>query len=165
MTTPTPSPTPSIQVVDQHTIAKLSPRAIGQMTYRIGVDDAGGVYLAVAANQGSGCFSPEWIALNRIRAVVAPYAASGAPLATPVLRDAYVKRSINNAGFLAAVLRHTGLLEIADPPHLHRVAPDWDTWEATQRQRYQPQETPETPEASEAVEETPPQPPQARRRR
>lgn len=163
MKPPTPSPTAAIQVIDQHTITKLSPRAIGQMTYQIGVDEAGGVYLAVVANQGSGCFSSEWIALPRIREVVAPYAAAGAAFATPVLREAYVNRSINNAGFLAAVLRHAGLLACADPAHLHRVAGDWDTWEETQRQRYSLQEIPETTEA-EARTETPPQKPHTRKR-
>ncbi|MBK1720076.1 hypothetical protein [Thiocystis violacea] len=134
-TTPVTSPEP-ITPIDQHTIPKLSPRAIGAMTYQIGVGESGTVYLAVTANEGGGYFSREWVPLPRLLEQVGIYLEMREPFPTPVLRTAYVNRSINNAGFLAAILRHVGLLQPGEPPHWHVVGEDWTLWQATQQQRY-----------------------------
>jgi hypothetical protein len=125
-----------ITPIEQHTIPKLSPRAIGAMTYQIGVGESGTVYLAVTANEGGGYFSREWIPLPRLLEQVGAYLAAGEPFPTPALRTAYVNRSINNAGFLAAMLRHIGLLRPGEPPHWHVVGEDWTLWQATQQARY-----------------------------
>ncbi|MFD2112119.1 hypothetical protein [Thiorhodococcus fuscus] len=136
MTTPdTHAPEP-ITAIEAHTIPKLSERAIGQMTYRIGIGASGTVYLAVAANQGGGYFSPEWVSITRLQEILAPYQSSGDSFPTPVLRAAYVNRSANNGGFLAAILRHTGLLTPGDPPHLHVALSDWSAWETRQRDQF-----------------------------
>ena len=133
--TPLPPPEP-ITPIDQHTIAKLSARAIGRMTYQIGVGESGTVYLAVTANEGSGYFSREWVAIPQLLEQIRAHLDAEEPFPTPLLRVAYVNRSINNAGFLAAMLRHLGLLKPADPPHWHVVGDDWIAWQATQQQRY-----------------------------
>ncbi|MBK1719167.1 hypothetical protein [Thiocystis violacea] len=130
-TSPAPEP---ITPIAQHSIPKLSERAIGQMTYQIGVGDSGTVYLAVTANEGGGYFSAEWVALPRLQERLAAYRDSGQSFPTPVLRAAYSNRSINNGGFLAAILRHLGLLKPGDPAHQHVLAEGWSDWEATQRQ-------------------------------
>lgn len=136
MTTTALTPPEPITPIAQHTIPKLSPRAIGAMTYQIGVGESGTVYLAVTANEGGGYFSREWIAIPHLLAQVGTSLAAGEPFPTPALRTAYVNRSINNAGFLAAILRHIGLLQPGDPPHWHVVGEDWTVWQATQQQRY-----------------------------
>lgn len=132
---PVTAPEP-ITPIDQHTIPKLSARAIGRMTYQIGVGDSGTVYLAVTANEGGGYFSREWIPVPRLWEQVGTYLEAGEPFPTPLLRTAYVNRSINNAGFLAAMLRHVGLLKPGDPPHWHVVGEDWIAWQSTQQDRY-----------------------------
>ncbi|NVZ10753.1 hypothetical protein HW932_15925 [Allochromatium humboldtianum] len=134
-TSPVTAPEP-ITPIDQHTISKLSARAIGRMTYQIGVGESGTVYLAVTANEGSGYFSREWVAIPTLLEQLRGSLEAEEPFPTPVLRAAYVNRSINNAGFLAAMLRHLGLLKAGDPPHWHVVGEDWMAWLATQQQRY-----------------------------
>jgi len=145
-TTALPPPDP-ITPIDQHTIPKLSGRAIGRMTYQIGVGESGTVYLAVTANEGGGYFSREWVAIPRLLEVVGTYLDAGEPFATPVLRDAYANRSINNGGFLAAILRHVGLLKPGDPPHLHVGGEDWVAWQEQQQRRYEAGERVEVPAA------------------
>lgn len=124
-----------ITLIAQHTIAKLSERAVGRMTYQIAVGASGTVYVSVNANEGGGCFSQEWIAMPHLRSVLAPHLDSGKSFPTSVLRAAFVSRSTNNAGFLAALLRHAGLLQAGIPPHAHVASASWDDWEAEQRRR------------------------------
>jgi hypothetical protein len=124
-----------ITVLRQHTISKLSERAQGTITYRIGLGESGTVHVAITANQGGGYFSPEWVSLPRIRECLAGHLDSEAVFPTKVLRGAYRNRSVNNGGFLAALLRHEQLLLPGEQSHLHRCAPDWNRWEEAQRQR------------------------------
>ncbi|EGV27824.1 hypothetical protein ThidrDRAFT_4362 [Thiorhodococcus drewsii AZ1] len=131
-TSPTEREQETITPIRQATIAKLSERAIGRMTYQIGVGESKTVYLAVTANDGGGYFSREWIALPRIRAVLADIWDADTPFTTSLLRAVYHNKSANNGGFLAAMLRHEGLLTAADPPHLHRITSDWEAWECEQ---------------------------------
>ena len=132
--TPLATPLESLTPIREHSIPKLGERAIGHLVYQVAVGESGAVYLAVTGNGGSGYFSREWVALSRIRAVLKPYQESGQTFPTPILRPAYVNRSNNNGGFLAAILRHEGLLTAApDQPHLHCTAGDWAAWEAEQQ--------------------------------
>jgi redox-regulated HSP33 family molecular chaperone len=141
--------TEAITSLCQHTIPKLSERATGTLTYRVGVSESGTVYVAITANQGGGYFSPEWVSLSRIRECLAGYLDTDEVFPTKVLRGAYRNRSVNNGGFLAALLRHEHLLIAGDQPHLHRCAPDWDRWEEAQRQH---------PAEGERLEEAAPAP-------
>lgn len=123
----------AVSPVRAHTISKLGGTAGGRITYAVGVDPAGTVHLAVTANEGGGYFSPEWVPLPRVRACLAANSGAGEAFPTRVLRGAYRNRSVNNGGFLAAVLRHEGLLRAGALPHLHRCEDGWDAWEAAQR--------------------------------
>jgi hypothetical protein len=149
----TATPTEAIAPVRSNTIRKLSERSSGRITYRIGIGEAGAVYLAVTDNEGGGYFSPEWVPLARVRACLADHLDSGEAFATPMLRGAYRNRSVNNGGFLAAILRHEGLLGPAERPQLHRCTGDWEVWERDQRRRTTAVET-ET--GTEAEVSTPP---------
>lgn len=141
-----------ITPVERHTIAKLGEHAVGRLTYQVGVGASGTVYVALQANEGRGYFSPEWVALAHVQALLAPYQASGDAFTTPVLCAAYTGRSNNNAGFLAALLRHAGLLAPGEPPHCHRVSGDWEAWAQCQRQRLEAGKTLEAaPPADPAV--------------
>ena len=135
-TSPLATPLESLTPIREHSIPKLGERAIGHLVYQVAVGESGAVYLAVTGNGGSGYFSREWVALSRIREVLKPYLESGQTFATPILRPAYVNRSNNNGGFLAAILRHEGLLTASpEQPHLHCAAGDWSAWEAEQQQQ------------------------------
>jgi hypothetical protein len=110
---------------------------------RVGLDADGVLYLAVAANEGGAYFSQEWVSLPAVRAVLAAYLDSGDPFATRALKGAYRSRSVNNAGFLAAILRHEGLTRAGVQPHLHLCQDGWDAWEARERARPGGTETPD----------------------
>jgi hypothetical protein len=129
------TPTEAIAPVRSNTIRKLSERSSGRIAYRVGLGESGAVYLAVTDNEGGGYYSPEWVPLSRVRACLADYLDSGEAFATPLLRAAYRNRSVNNGGFLAAILRHEGLLGPAEKPQLHRCTGDWEVWERDQRRR------------------------------
>jgi hypothetical protein len=116
------APPEAIATVAQHTVAKLSERATGRLAYQIGVGASGVVYLSVTDNEGGGYFSKEPVPLHKIQTVLANPLATGEPFATSLLRRAFVSRSNNNGCFLAAVLRHEGLLKPADTPNQHVCA-------------------------------------------
>ena len=156
-TAPTESQAEAIETITplrQQTIPKLSERAIGRMTYQVGIGDSQTVYLAVTGNEGGGYFSREWVALPRIRSTLADQFEAGEPFSTPVLRGAYTNRSVNNGGFLAAMLRHEGLLKAAEPPHLHLGTDGWEAWEREQQQRFAEGERVDLPSPDDTI--TPP---------
>lgn len=103
------------------------------MTYEVGLGESGTVHLCVAANEGGGYFSSEWVSLPRILEVLADFLSSGGSFPTHALLPAFNNRSVNNAGFLAAILRHEGLLKAGDKPHSHACCGDWEAWQAAQR--------------------------------
>ena len=147
----TPTPPETITPTRTNTIPKLSERATGRITYQVGLGESGALYLAVKANEGGGYFSPEWVALARVRACLADYLGTGEAFATPLLRGAYVNRSVNNGGFLAAILRHEGLIGPAEKPHLHRCTGDWDAWEGEPEGRGRPRWRPDRAVEPEAA--------------
>lgn len=114
-------------------IPKRSERAIGFLTYAVGVDDTGVVYLSICENEGGGYFSSEWVSLPHLRECLADSMAEGSSVTASLLRRAYVSRSVNNGGFLAAILLHEGLLTVSDSPYRYRCTSDWEAWEASQR--------------------------------
>jgi hypothetical protein len=55
---------------------------------------------------------------------------SGVPFVSKVLKDVFVSKSANNAGFLCAVLHALGLLTAAPAAkNQHVVTGDWPLWE------------------------------------
>jgi hypothetical protein len=92
-------------------------------------------FLALSANlDGSGCFSPEAVALDAIEAALPQDPAE--PFPARRFAPCFQGRSSNNPGFLAAVLRHLGLLRaVPDKPNLHVVAGDWAAWQADMLRR------------------------------
>ena len=122
----------SIVTVREATVSKLSPRAKGCLTYGVGLGASGMCYLAVTANAGGGYFSREWVSLASLRACLADFLDGAECFPTSLLQAVYANRSVNNACFLVAILRHEGLLIAGDPPNLHRCSGDWEGWEHAQ---------------------------------
>lgn len=136
----------------QHAIPKLSERAMGLMTYQVGLGTSGTVYVAIVGNENGGYFSREWLPVPRILDTIHSRLDTENPtFPTRLLRSAFVNRSNNNGGFLAALLRHEALLVPGELPHLHRCRDDWDTWIEQQRKDFEagvrlevPEEAPES---------------------
>ena len=109
---------------------KAGLHAKGQVSYRVLSDvDRQQLFLTLVGNEGGGWFSTEIVPLVRVEAALAESPDDGKPLPSSALRRAFVSRSVNNAGFLAAVLRAEGLFEPSiEAPSRHVRGEDWDTW-------------------------------------
>ena len=114
---------------------KTGQRATGEITYRVLCDPRKTLLsLTIVANEGGGYWSREIIPFEGIELCLADFS-DGKPLPAKALRDAFVGKSVNNAGFLAAILRAEGLLEAApDVAHQHRVTGSWEQWKSQQLQ-------------------------------
>ena len=128
------------------TAPKTSLNAQGGVTYAVLKDvDSTEAYFCLLTNDGGGYFSREAVpfsAIQRCLTGVNP----DRPVPAKVFRQAFVGRSVNNAGFLVHALRHEGLLQPApDATHQHVLADGWDDWKA--KQLAQPGEPFELPDA------------------
>ena len=101
----------------------------GSITYAVLKDaDSQGVYFTLLANDGSGQFSPEIVAFDKIQQCLAKVDAKK-PVPAKLFAAAFVGRSANNAGFLMAAMRQELLcLPTVDASHLHVVSGNWDEW-------------------------------------
>lgn len=89
-------------------------------------------YFCLLANEGGGYFSREAVPFSAIQRCLTNVNAER-PVPAKVFRQAFVGRSVNNAGFLVHALRHEGLLQPApDAAHQHVLADGWDDWKVKQ---------------------------------
>ena len=112
--------------------AKAGQRATGKISYRILTEEMqrDALFITIVGNEGGGWFSNEIVPLAKIEALLEKHD-SAKPLATKFFAPAFNSKSVNNAGFLAAVLRAEGLLQPAEPgSRLHLVSEEWDIWKA-----------------------------------
>jgi hypothetical protein len=125
-----------IQVVRRETVAPLSERATGRLTYEVGVGASGSVYLCVVDKPLFVSVSPEAVSIAALRSLLAGSLATGEPFATRLLARAYSQRAKQNSLVLASVLCHEGLLRrVGEAPTMHACIGDWDDWTFVQRDR------------------------------
>ncbi len=100
------------------------------LNYHVLADnDRRGLLIAVTRNEGGGYFSRERVHFRTIVTCLDKYK-SGMPFVSKVLKDVFVSKSANNAGFIAVVLHALGLLATApDAKTQHVVTGDWPAWE------------------------------------
>lgn len=112
------------------TAKKLGQRSAGILNYHVLADnDRRDLLIAVTRNEGGGYFSREPILFRTIETCVEKYK-SGVPFVSKALKDVFLSRSANNAGFMAAVLHALGLLAAApEAKTQHIVTGDWSAWE------------------------------------
>ena len=112
---------------------KAGARAMGFVHYRVLTDaDRQLLYLTLVGNDSSGCYSKEIVPFAHIERCLLDVDTSK-PITSKVFRSAFVSKSQNNAGFLAAVLRAEQLIgSTADANHQHCVLPGWDDWKRKQ---------------------------------
>lgn len=143
------------------TAPKTGMNAEGGITYAVLRDEtAGTLYLYLLANSSGGYFNREPVSLDAIRRCLDGLDAA-APIPAKTFRSAFKGKSVNNSGFLCAVLRHEGLLAPApDAAHQHVLAGgDWSAWTASMLS--QPAEPFEPPAKPGPPPETPAEPPEA----
>lgn len=108
---------------------KVGQRATGKIQYEILCDiKRESVFIRITGNEGGGYFSREKIDFDETIECVTGLD-SGRALPSKAFAAAFVGRSSNNAGFLAAVLRAEGLLDAAPGTDFqHVISGDWSAW-------------------------------------
>lgn len=118
---------PAYLAVKTATAQKLG-RNGGGITYKELTDpERQQLFLTIVGNDGGGYYSREVVAFDTVAACLPTDHAL--PLAAKVFAPAFVGKSSNNPGFMAAILRSEGLLAgIEGKPNLHQVVGDWAAW-------------------------------------
>ncbi len=80
-----------------------------QITYQIGCRDGNVPFLRVCENTGKGAFSKEWVATADVGSVIA---STEKVTAAGLSKALYPGKSTNSGGFLLAVLKDLGLIEV-----------------------------------------------------
>jgi hypothetical protein len=145
-TMPSPSSPPTYLSLKVGKAIKTGSRSQGHLHYRILTDTAQQqLFITLIGNDGDGCYSKEIVPFDKIKQCLHGIDTSQ-PIASKRFQSAFIGKSANNAGFLAAILRAEGLLvPAADAVHQHAVQPDWPAWKtallalAPQAEPYQPE--------------------------
>lgn len=119
--------TPYVRLRREHA-RKLGPRSVGGITYELLADpQRERLFIAIVGNDSSGCWSREVVPITDVEEAIA--SAGREPFPTRRLAAAFVGRSVNNAGFIAAALAHERLIQPAPGVQHHVVVVgDWAAW-------------------------------------
>lgn len=117
-------------LLDAGQAKKLGKQSAGLLTYHVLANHGrSDVLIAVTANDGGGFFSRERVNFRAIETCLEKYK-SGLPFVSKALKEAFISKSANNAGFMAAVLRSLGLLGPAlEASAQHVMVGDWPAWQ------------------------------------
>lgn len=112
------------------TAPKIGKQSEGVIGYKILSDmERTSLHIVITSNEGGGYFSREIVPFNKISACLKSRV-QDKPFPSKLFKDAFIGRSSNNAGFLAAILRVLGLLATApDAETQHIVGDDWTAWQ------------------------------------
>ena len=111
---------PTIRIVKSGTCPTLSGEA--RLTYQVGCRNESECAIRMVSNSGGGFFSKEWLPLPAVvKALRSEDARRG--VTSALFRPLFRGKSVNTAGFLLAVLRHEGVVTLAqDRVRLHVLA-------------------------------------------
>lgn len=128
-TTPAAAVPQSFWLLKDGTAPKLGARAEGSINYNVLADNERQLlFIAITGNKGGGYFSKEHVDISKIEACL-DTSTSAKPFPSKTLKEAFVGRSSNNAGFLVAVLRHEKLLAAASETESQHIrSGDWAAW-------------------------------------
>jgi len=102
----------SIRIIKRTTCPKITASANGQLTYDVSDES---YLLRITANPGGGFFSNEWVTLKSITDILKKH--PNTLLKAPVFKPLFESLGGNNHGFLAAALRHEGII-LADDKYV-----------------------------------------------
>jgi hypothetical protein len=88
------------------------PTSSGKFTlsYQMGRNDSGDIFIKVSGNDGGGFWSPEWVTYKSIEQAIAEWPIDQG-ITSMAFRKIFRGKSANTPGFLVAVLCAEGLLE------------------------------------------------------
>lgn len=126
----------SLQLLAEVQCPKLSASATGLLTYRVWRDaptldgtESPTLYVALSKNDGGGYFSLEQVPMPRIESCLLELQATGKGFPAIRLKTMFEGKSANNPSFMAAVLRHEGILTGSpENPKLNLVTGDLAAW-------------------------------------
>lgn len=98
--------TNELRIIKKGTCPTLSKKST--LTYHIGCNDEGKVYLRVYGNDGGGFFSTEWVALEAIQRTLSK---SPDNITSVVLYSLFKGKSVNTPAFLLTVLKAEKLVQ------------------------------------------------------
>jgi hypothetical protein len=113
------------------TARKAGQRSTDDITYRVLTDaQRQDLFITIVGNKSSGCYSREIVPLAAVELCLSSIPKEK-PFPGKIFRSAFVGKSVNNAGFMLALLKAQGLIEpSADIAHKYQVAGDWNEWKA-----------------------------------
>ena len=98
----------TLRILGTSTCASLSGKST--LTYNIGMNTEGQTQIQVVGNDGGGYFNTDWITFKDIQAVLAKQPKD---ITSGSLRCLYPSKSNNSPGFLLAVLKAVGLVQVS----------------------------------------------------
>jgi hypothetical protein len=91
------------------------------LTYQVGKDESGAIFIKVSGNDGGGFWSPEWVAYTSVEQAISEWPADQG-ITSMAFRKTFRGKSANTPGFLIAVLCAEGLLEpMGDKKRVHQA--------------------------------------------
>ena len=102
--------TDSIRILKTATCPSLSAKST--LTYNIGCNAEGEIHFQVVANDGGGFWNDDWVAQQSIQAVLNKQSL-GHDITSASLRPLYPSKSTNSPGFLLAVLKAIGMVQVS----------------------------------------------------
>ncbi|MDI1291466.1 MAG: hypothetical protein PSV18_01825 [Methylobacter sp.] len=137
---------PSFLLLKRRQANKTGKRSKGYIHYLILSDPTHqALYITITGNDGGGFWSKEIVPFKQIEDCLQGVS-QVTPITSKIFQNAFIGRSANNNGFLAAVLRAEKLLSaVPDAAHQHHILPNWQQWKqamfalATHAEIYQPE--------------------------
>lgn len=119
----------SFWILKTATAKKLGKRSEGTISYQLLADaDRQQLFIAITGNKNGGYFSREFVSFQKVRECLISF--PNKPFPSKALMQAFVGRSSNNPGFLAAVLSNCSLIAgDATFESLHKAIGDWTAFE------------------------------------
>ena len=102
---------PTVRVLKNGTCPNLSGKLT--LSYRIGVDEAGGIMLQLVGNSNPGYFNNEWVPYSTVQDLLAKQD-QGKAITSYALTPLFRGKSTNSPSFLFAVLKQEGLVKLSE---------------------------------------------------
>jgi hypothetical protein len=100
-----------VRVLKNGTCPNLSGKST--LSYRVGVNEAGGIMLQLVGNSNPGCFNNEWVGYSAVQELLAKED-QGKAITSYALTPLYKGKSTNSPSFLFAVLKQEGLVKLSE---------------------------------------------------
>jgi len=107
---PEVNPADAIRILKTASCPSLSSKST--LTYNIGCNAEGEIEFQVIANDGGGFWNDDWVPQSDIQAVLDSQA-HGHDITSASFRSIYPSKSTNSPGFLLAVLKDVGLVQVS----------------------------------------------------